>query len=184
MNRLVPTLIGALAAAATLAPAAQASISIGSLAPPDIVCLSLDGQPFTQLQLGLAGGVPFSAPSNGVITSFQVHSGDSRMTELVFKAARPAMPAGHYTIIGQQAAGPQTADAITTTLTRIPVQTGDVIGMSVLGGSCVSSGGMGDSLGTADMEGDIQPGQTNNYADDQQTLLPIAATIEPDADGD
>jgi hypothetical protein len=182
VKRWTVMLVAVVAGVAVSAPAAAASVTIGALDPPTNACISLDGSPVTWLQLGLSGGTPSAVPANGVITAWQVRSGSTPLTGLVFKAARPGTPIGTETIIGQVSAGPQTANAITTTPARVPVRAGDVIGMSFVSGDCDTNGTTGDSLGSAG--GDVQPGQTANFADDTQRRLPIAATVEPDADGD
>jgi hypothetical protein len=181
VKRLWLTLVGLVAAGAALAPAASASVTIGPLTPPTITCLSLGGSA-TFLQLGLGGGTPNTVPFNGVITAWQVRSGDNPMSNLVFKVGRATTPAGSYTIVGETIAGPQTPNAVSTTPARIPVHAGDVIGMAVHSGDCLANGSTGDSLGSAG--GDVPPGDTQNFADDTQERLPIAAVVEPDADGD
>jgi hypothetical protein len=178
---LVPSFIGFVIAAAGLASAASASVTIGPLASPTITCASLGGSS-TFLQLGLGGGTASAVPFNGVITSWQVRSGVTPLTNLVFKVGRAAAPAGSYTIVGETIAGPQTANSVTTTPARVPVHAGDVIGMAEQSGDCYTDGGTGDSLGSA--AGDVPPGDTQNFADDVTRRLPIAATVEPDADGD
>ena len=181
MKRCAVTLVATVVAAAGLAPAASASVTIGPLATPDILCLSMGGSS-TFLQLGLGGGTPFAVPFNGVITSWQVHSGEVPLRNLVFKVGRPAMPAGSYTIVGETVGAPQAPFTVTTTPARVPVHAGDVIGMAAHSGDCATMGVTGDSLGSAG--GDVPPGDTENFADDTQERLPIAATVEADTDDD
>ncbi len=134
-----------------------------------------------------------------MITSWSHHAG----TEIVFpgeggvisiklKVARRVTPGGtDYTIVGED--GPRTAtpEALNTYSSgvRIPVQAGDVIGLTVLThASCVAQTGPFSGFDVRTPVGvdqqDPAPGSTVPTSQSSISAIDVAAVLEPDADGD
>jgi hypothetical protein len=161
------------------ASAASASTTVGQLFTPDDEC----NFTATELQTGVTAGNSYTVPSAGVITSWSFHDGTYTVPDLAFKAAHH-LSGDDYKIVGTSPAGTQTANAINTYPTQITVQTGDVIGVYVGGGTCVSSGGSADSR--EELTGTNEPlNATHTYTPyASSAIFPVAATVEPDADHD
>jgi len=99
---------------------------------------------------------------------------------LKLKVAQP-QGGNNYKIVAEALSGAQTPNTATTYLTRISVQTGEIIGILFPTGAmrCEKS-----SVGTnAFFSDDETPGSTQTYNPESGTL-PVSATIEPDANGD
>jgi len=161
----------------TLASAARASVTVGQLFTPDTDC----NTPGTGLQTAVTDGNSYTVPSAGVITSWSWDAGANTVPNLVFKVARH-VSGDDYTITGTSLAGTQTANSVNTYPARISVQAGDVIGVFQNGGTCGSIEGSGDSYET--VPSDEPLGSTTTYTPYTEWRFPVAATLEPDADGD
>ena len=180
---------GASAVGITLALAGAGSASAatefgdscgGTTAAGEYTLMTLDAPPAT---------LPLAAPSGGVITKVKVNSAIG-VTVSIPTAVKVLRSAGgnKYTVIGQQSVlanpGVTTADA------RIPVQQGDRLGLRgepfVFEGSTISASlycaGAPGTLGA--VLGDVPVGSTAEFLAVTTARVPLAAVIEPDADGD
>jgi hypothetical protein len=127
----------------------------------------------------------YSAPSAGVITSWSYQAGSSPALILKLKVARSA-GGDDITIVGESVSKAPILDQLNTyTDVRIPVQSGDFIGLynDTLNGllSRDTSGYATHSL----VGQDPAPGDTDTYFG--PTPLPqldVSAKVEPDCDGD
>lgn len=129
-------------------------------------------------------GSSYAAPSNGVITQWSFRA-DGSPPSLKLKVVRSA-GGGNYRVVGESALTSQVPSQLNTHLTRIPVQTGDVIGLYVaLAGPMAYTQGPGNAFfGLMGLAGDPAPGTTDGSIDEGQFPLDVAARLEPDADGD
>jgi hypothetical protein len=145
-------------AALVAAPSTSAAATVGQLFAPDTTCTSSQ----TRLQLGVADGNSYTMPSAGVLTSWSFQAGTTPLTGLQFKVARP-LGGNSFQIVGSTPAGPQATGAINTTAAPlIPVQQGDLIGISYGSGQCETGGGpAADSY--AFIDGDQPFGSTATY---------------------
>jgi hypothetical protein len=136
----------------------------------------------TAIQTVSPGG-QYAAPSAGVITSWSFQAPASSVPVLKFKVARPA-GGNSFTIIGEE--GPQTpvAGMLNIYPTRIPVQAGDLIGLTrVVSGSAHFLRGA-PSYAFHVTGGDPPPGTTATFSPGGNAQLDISASLEPDADND
>jgi hypothetical protein len=170
------------AMALALPGSAMGAITLGSTFTPTTVC-PMSG---TMVQAS-SGGNPYAAPSTGVITSWAHHAGASP-PPLRFKVVRP-LGGNVFAFVGESALTPQTAFVLNEFPTRIPVQSGDTIGL-FLGGSgytfynCVSSTGVPADLFYY-VIGDVGIGNTTyTGGTGPQYKIDVSARLEPDADGD
>jgi len=166
-------LLGALAISGLVAAPASAASIIGSTSSPTVNC----GAGYTFVQDPSPPGVPYAAPSNGVITSWRFEA-TGGPPQIKFKAFRPT-GGGHFKVLAESAATVPAASTSTTYPIRIPVRAGDVIGLSILtAGNCATLGGS-----QMFVAGDSAPGSDLPYEATPHTLE-VAATVEPDADSD
>ena len=130
-------------------------------------------------------GASYAAPSNGVITQWSFRADGSPPT-LKLKVLRSA-GGGNYRVVGESALTSQVPSQLNTHSTRIPVQTGDVIGLYVemaAGPTAYTQGSGNAFFGLSGLAGDPPPGTTDSSLNEGQFPLDVAARLEPDADGD
>jgi hypothetical protein len=162
----------------TLASVANASVTVGQLVTPNAGC----GGAITILQTGVASGASYTVPSDGVITSWSVQDASLPITGLKLKVGR-LVSGNQYSIVAESAAGPQTANSVNSYAAQIPVKAGDLIGESATGGTCgVNSSNTADSVVAA--LGDVPVGTMATFGPPFHGIIPVAANVEPDADGD
>jgi hypothetical protein len=170
------TMVGVALAAGE--PPAGAAVTIGQTFLPDSGCAgdTLFQQASTAEQ--------YSAPSEGVITSWAFQADSSPPSSLRFKVGRPAGE-NDYTIVGASALVSPEPDLLNTYETRIPVGGGDQIGFFVAA-DAVKNCALVTSAGNVIvfLAGDLPPGDTETFATQNQRLLDVSASLEPDADGD
>jgi len=122
------------------AVSAQATSSVGQLfVPTYTTCAS-----GTFLQSGVASGNSYTVPASGAITSWSFETNTAVVPGLELKVAEAAGE-GNYTVVGESAAGEQTASSINTYAVHIPVKAGDIIGIYEGGGGCFSAAEAADT---------------------------------------
>jgi hypothetical protein len=84
----------------------------------------------TDLQTSVSAGNSYRVAAAGVITSWSFHNGIDALPGLKLKVARP-QSGGGYVFVGEAAAGTQNLHALNTFPASIPVEVGDIIGISV-----------------------------------------------------
>jgi len=115
-------------------PAFAATATVGQLFTPANNCVG----PFTYLQTtSPSGGASYVIPFDGVITSWAWHAGATPVTGLKLKVGH-AVSGGQFVIDAEAPAGSQTPNAPTSYPASIPVQAGEIIGITQNGGSCGS----------------------------------------------
>jgi hypothetical protein len=156
------------------AGAAAKTVTVGQLFAPNFYC----GGPDTWLQTGVASGTSYTVPKAGVITSWSWYDGAASEDDLKLKVARSA-GTGTYKIVGEDIAGPQTANAIQTYSAHIPVHAGDLLGISATSGSCGSNtSSAADTY--AYVPGDIPPGTTTGTFGLTNFRFPVSAKVALD----
>jgi hypothetical protein len=180
---LTSRLVGALGAAALaltlgVPGAAEASTALGQTFTPTAPGGCVGGPDWEVFNSTASTTVPQA----GVLTSWSFEAG-SQQTVLTLRVFRPASP-GSYTVVGDGGAL-QTVAASTglhTFPTRVPVHSGDYIGIHSTSGNCSKPSPTTPYLfriGTA-----TPVGGTAAYTANSSVLFDIAATLEPDVDGD
>ena len=191
MSRRIPmllvTVLGAVATCVvvTSAPAAaDQAVTLGRTAH-SANASSCNGSPdFEAFQFASAGGIPVAAPFAGVLTSwsFEAQAQTTTLTLRVFRL----VGSGTYKPVAEggplQTIAPGTG--LRTFPVRVAVQKGDFIGLRSTAGACISSSPevqdfLKSSAGTA-----TALGTSKVYATSPGVVLDIAASLEPDADGD
>ena len=163
-----------------LAGASQVSavpVTVGQLFPP--TAGSCGGSPpWTYLQPAVATGTSYVVPVDGTITSWSFQAGADPVPGLKLKVGRPA-GGDSFTIIGESAAPAETANARNDYSANIPVQAGDVIGMSESGGDCgLLTMQAGDKI--ASHSGDVPPSSTPmTFTPGAQMRFPVQAVVTP-----
>jgi hypothetical protein len=155
-------------------------------------CAGAGGAPGDYTLTTLSGSsptLPLTAPSGGVITKVKVNSAIEIPVPypVTVKLLRSA-GGNKYTVVGSQSlnAGP----GITVADARIPVQVGDKLGVHGeafnYGGETIHVSpfcvGVEGELGA--YVGDAASGSTVEFFEAAPARTPLAAVIEPDADGD
>lgn len=167
-------LVGLLA----LAPRAGAAVTVGQLFAPGINCNGTN----LVLQLAATSGAAYTIPSDGVIVAWSYTDGSPAQSNLVFKVARNAGD-GNFQIVGETPAGTQTASTTNNTPARISVKAGDVIGALFGNGPCLTHTADPGDLVTATVT-DVAPPAFASFTSSSGNKVPVAATLEADADGD
>jgi len=182
LRALAAAAIGTLALAGTAT--ASAATPFGLTFEPS----TLYAPNYTAIQSGSPGG-QYAAPVDGVITAWRFQASAANVPQgLKLKIARPV--AGEtFIIVGESAfeiPAPEVLNSFTDV--RIPVRTGDVLGMYAAGAANVA---VHDAVVPAagyvftDVNSDVAPGTTvgfdGPYGDRQ---LDLSATVETDCDGD
>ena len=128
------------------------------------------------------GSAQYIAPSRGVITSWSFQANASPPT-LKLKVARPA-GANTFTIVGQSVLQAPAPNVVSSFLTRVPMEAGDVLGFYVdAEGGCANNNAPGFTL-FQQKTGDVPPGSTATFTQQDDIQLDISAILEPDADND
>jgi hypothetical protein len=148
------------------------------------------GKSYAAVQLS-QGGVPTTAPVPGVVTGWKVRlipdvPGSAPQQLKVF---RPTGSPFQFQVVGESAIG-NVVSGENTFATRIPIQAGDHIGLfanSVVGALYCEENPEaelpGNSIGF--IEGNPAVGSTATAeVSEAEAVVPVAAVIEPDADGD
>jgi len=137
--------------------------------------------------------LPSAIPSSGVITSwtFNIPFELELAVDAQLKVFAPTGVPNGFKVVGESALSPVTT-GLNTTLTRIPVENGDLIGSTVV----VNNSGkveQGDYFCETDEPGDeiaVFPGNPAAGSTVAPTMRrtgfqnPVTVTVEPDADGD
>lgn len=195
--RTLPALAAIAAACVAGPPGAGAAVTIGSTTDD---FNNLDQCSVNQSQVQAVnphGGRNYIAPSSGVITSWQHRDGtEAGVPTLRLKVYAPVgNPATTTTwnLRSHSAAkSGLTSNALNTIQESpgIPIEAGDHLGLTALGGAahvaCLSfTGGTGGLRRSNGLGGGDTAIGNNTFADSApDTGVDVAATIEPDADGD
>ena len=171
------SLVAAAAAAMVVPSSTSAAVTIGDTFPPTGSCA------FSQTRLQSVSGGQYSAPTNGVITSWSFEAASNEPDNLRFKVGRATGTADEFTIVGESTPLANiTPSALNSFSTRIPVMAGDVIGLFNDGsGDCTQS-----SVGSTyhSFSADLHPGDTQLFSENTDVRLDISATLEGDCDKD
>jgi hypothetical protein len=172
---------GVFAVGLLFATPAPAAVTIGSTFAANEPCSAVPTTAFTAAQTTAPAGVPYEAPSSGVITSWSHHSVTPTFGagNLKFKVVRP-MGSGFFSVVGESAAI-SPVPGLNTSPVRIPVEAGDIIGLTVFGPTNCYVGQTGPGVHATAT--DAPPGPTA-FAAINDVLLDVSATLEPDGDGD
>jgi hypothetical protein len=123
----------------------------------------------------------YTVPSRSVITQWRIQGGPATGVSVRFKAARAA-GGNNYLIVGQSSVHPVTPNVLNSFPDRVPVRAGDVIGLWISATTnCYRVAAGFESAGTA---GDVPPGTPTAFTPSAGGQFNVAATLEPDADGD
>jgi len=158
------------------APGASAALKLGSTFTPSDTCSDA---------VFIQSGTPFfsfyRAPFAGVLTLWSYEADAAPPSEVKLKVARPA-GGDDFAIVGESAPRAPSANALNSYPVRIPVQSGDVIGLYVSDGPCAVHPASGYSYHY--VAGDPAPGTTASFFSGVSAKLDVSATLEPDADCD
>ena len=171
------TAAGVLAlATAVLAPAsAQAATTIGQVFTPTAETKA------TVVQTGVASGVGYTVPSDGVITSWSFQS-ETVASTVRLKAVRRGDD-GTHVVVGESEPQTTNPNQLQSFQTRVPVKVGDFIGTAASAGKSVAyTGANEDTVVLA--PGDQPVGAPTNYSNVQGIRVNVTASLEPDADAD
>jgi hypothetical protein len=147
----------------------------------------------TQHLIGLQAQSPgnsYTAPSAGVITSWSFQASFGAVPQgLKLKVGHPAGGAA-FTIVGESPPKDPVSNQLNTfTDVSIPVQAGDVIGLWP--GTTVPNahffrtvGGSGGGFEGVTHNGDLAPGETDDFSAPAGEQFDVSAKLEPDADHD
>jgi hypothetical protein len=176
----------ATALALAVAPA-QGAVTIGEAAAPtgsNSCAPGGTGATYVTIVSAAPPAPQYSAPSDGVITSWSFHTGAATPTSLKMKVARPSGGATR-TMIGESELRAVLPSRVNSFATRIPVQTGDEIGMFATSSGafqCIIDGASYTSDGSS---GDMAVGSSRMFFGNiSAQRLSLEALLEPDADAD
>jgi len=173
--------VGALA----LAPSpAGAAVTIGETFTPN-AGFQCQNDTWLQALFPAPPAAQYSAPSDGVITSWSFEAAATAPTLLRFKTFRTAPSLGEptYDIVGRSAHEHPPANRTSTFETRIPVEAGDLIGIYAEGSNVPCKRAASDYLVHFQF-GDDALGVRRTFVEESGFQLDLAAQLEPDADKD
>jgi hypothetical protein len=157
---------------------AGAATQIGQTFTPTQTCVGV-----TSLQ-SVSPGSHYAAPFPGVITSWSFQADATFFPELKFKVARHT-GGDNFMIVGEEGPHIPSPGSLNTYPTRISVQAGDVIGLTLgAGGTGPLCGGSISGYTAHKRNDDPAPGTTATYTTDSNLQLGVSARLEPDADND
>ena len=139
----------------------------------------------TYLQ-SISPGAPYTAPSDGVITSWSYRPTVSPPAQIQLKLGHPAPGAdltmdADFTIVGESGLETPLANTLNTFATRVPIHVGDEIGIYLSNdGECLRADA---SYTNHYNNNDVLPGTTRNFFAESDQLS-VSAVLEPDADQD
>jgi hypothetical protein len=177
-----------LAAAAAIATPAGAATQLGQLRPPGELQFPCPGG-LNTVQTVVQSGTPYVVPAAGVITEWSHRTGD------VVGSGRLQVWRGNamgtlFTLVGRSDLQSFSAGATHSFATRISVGAGDLLGFRVASDATCgwdAPGMLDDDVyrSTGGMAPDSLPGESQAFpANFGDRRLNVAATLEPDADGD
>ena len=179
--RSIRLTVAALAAAFALAGSAgqaTAAVTVGQTFVPDQLCSS---STFLQTTSPLNS---YTFPSQGVVTAWRTQGDAETGVVARLKVGRSA-GGNDYSIVGQSPIQAITPNALNTFPDRIPVRAGDFLGMFIDATSpptnCFR---LASGFASASEPGDFQPGAPTTFSASAGGQFNVAATVEPDADGD
>jgi IPT/TIG domain len=128
-SRVLSILLACLCVSAAfgVAGAGAKLTNVGYEGEPDFTCNAAEGQT-TYAQTGVSGGTEYTIPADGAIVNWSLGAGTTPLPNPKLKVIRLGPGAGQFTVIGEAAAGTQTAKTATTFATLIPVKANDVLG--------------------------------------------------------
>jgi hypothetical protein len=174
----------ALAALAALPAAASGATTIGQTSGTGSNC---SGSGFTFLQDTVAGPPSYEAPTGGVITSWS-HDALAGTASLRLKVYRRTSNPDQYSTVGESA--PELPPpGLNTFATRIAVEAGDILGLSLVSGAgpsrcLITTTAMTDRARQASGDPAIGALLAGPYNGASMRRINVSAQLEPDADGD
>jgi len=135
---------------------------------------------FTSVQGVSQPGTSFAAPARGVITQWRLRTGADAF-QVKLKTFR-LVSGSTYSVVGSTDVLAAAAGTLNLYPSRIAVQPGDLLGLTmVTAGTCAAIAPGGTARYVA---GDVPVGGSATFSDSPGAALPVAARVEPDADGD
>jgi hypothetical protein len=183
--------IVALSLVVTLVIAAPvgAATPLGQLRPPAALQFECPGG-LNTVQTLVQDGTPYVVPSAGVITQWSHRTGDVTAGSGRLQVWRGNLMFTTFTLVGRSDLQSFSSGATHSFATRIPVSAGDLLGMRVTSNAICgwdAPGMLDDDVyrATGGMAPDSQPGESQTFPTPfGDRRLNVAATLEPDADGD
>jgi hypothetical protein len=173
------TLVGAVPLALAPAPASGAAQIGEAFTPAGVVC----SPNTTRLQSGSPGG-QYAAPFAGVITSWSFAASATDVPRVKLKVAR-FVGGSSFTIVGESDIETPTPATLNTYPLHIPVQAGDVIGLSTFTAANGPCGRTASGYLFHSRFGDPPVGSTLPYGGPFSGLqFDVAASLEEDCDSD
>jgi len=179
-------LAAALACFALVPATASAATSLGQTSPPS----SCDGGTFEGVQIATGNPPSYAVPAGGgVITSWSQLASPALTQSAKLKLWRPTGAALTFRVVGASDLRALSPSVLNTFPTRIPVQSGDLVGLgwtAPVGPSQVgcqfSTSSPGDQFGGH--PGDTPTGGETSFGSGSNFRINVSATLEPDADND
>jgi hypothetical protein len=163
-----------------------ASVQVGQIADGDGLPCSDPNTAHAASTLGSGQPNPYEIPSSGVITEWQTRAGYGGGSLALQTLSQDTASVGTFSVLAESAVETPAAETVNTFQTRIPVQAGQLLGLRVvLGGpDCTRAAQLGvdEYQVTPAPDPGSGPVAYPNGAGDEG--LNVAATLEPDADGD
>ncbi len=173
-----------LAVASVASPASAASV-VGQTGNTGGGCL---GSGYTFVQDTVAGPPAYAMPSAGVITSWSHQAGSGNHT-MRMKVYRETIVPDEFFVVGESAVEQLAPNGLRTFATRVAVDAGDLLGLSVVSGTGSSAclfvtAAVTDRALQASGDPPIGTTLTGPYNPASNRRVNVAVTLEADADRD
>lgn len=169
----------------SLLSADAAGTTMGGVFAPDITCSNNTSQPESTILQSASPAGSYSVPDDGVITSWSFTVGAASPTTVAFRLGRASATASGFDIVGASPRVAAFGQSVVNEPVRIRARRGDRLGLFVGApasdptATCARSGTGYAAIFSA---GDTSSGPL--VGDSANVQLDVAATLEPDADGD
>ncbi|MGI9556676.1 MAG: hypothetical protein ACR2N5_01910, partial [Solirubrobacterales bacterium] len=180
--------VGALVALGAWPSAGVAATNLGETSTTGTNCLA-GVTPYSHVQQATGSGASYTAPTDGVITSWshEAQAGAGQMLKL--KIYRATANPDEFTVVGQSTAESLDESALNTFDTQISVKAGDLLGMTrtaAVNVRCLFGTLDAGDIARDDPGADDANGVTSLFFSGKfvETRVNVAAVLEPDADGD
>ena len=134
----------------------------------------------TWVQGAPPAGTTYSAASAGVITQWRFRATD--LTQLKLKVLHYDGTGTSYTVKAASNTETATAGVTSTFSARVPIAVEDLLGVTATSANCVATLTGGSSAYW--VAGDLASGASASFSISPTSAIPVAATLEADADGD
>jgi hypothetical protein len=154
-----------------LSPAATAQLTVGQVAPTNLLSGCEYPAPYDEFQLSVSSGASYTVPASGVLTSWSTNAGPGGGQTLGLKVFRLVGPG--VQVVGHDGPRALAPSVLNTFPVSIPVQAGDILGLAIPTGT--------PGLGGVPTECSFFTGGLSDLIGYREGLAPDGAVFPPES---